>query len=105
VTDNHCTSSGLILGDAAMNKNHAVAVLFLLAFFSARLSSQSISIPLRLADNGGHFDTLRFGQDPVATYCVDPAFGEEEIPPPPPTGYFDVRWVESREGSLCFGQG
>ncbi|HLF15358.1 MAG TPA: T9SS type A sorting domain-containing protein [Bacteroidota bacterium] len=88
-----------------MRKIHAVAVLLLLGLASSHLSSQTFTIPIRVADNGGHSDTLWFGQDSGASYCMDPALGESELPPKPPSGYFDVRWVESRQGSICLGLG
>ena len=48
-------------------------------------------------------DTL--GYDSAATYCTDPLLGETELPPKPPLGVFDTRFVDSRDGASCLGQG
>ncbi len=59
-------------------------------------------------------DTVFIGRDPRATYCIDPytfyyrtvAFQEYELPPPPPTGVFDMRSRQFRSGSGgCTGGG
>jgi hypothetical protein len=45
-------------------------------------------------------DTLHFGIAPGATDGIDAAFGEEELPPRPPAGAFDVRWeIAGTQGS------
>jgi photosystem II stability/assembly factor-like uncharacterized protein len=47
---------------------------------------------LVLRDNGGEVDTLEYGIGAGATDGIDELFGEQELPPPPPIGAFDVRW-------------
>ncbi len=56
---------------------------------------------LRFSDNGETcVDTVWFGFDATATYGLDTALCEIELPPPPPTGVCDVRFVNKpgREG-------
>ncbi len=65
---------------------------------------------LAIRDNGAGRDTLWFGQDAAGTYGLDNALCEIELPPPPPAGVFDARWVNipGREGldtPAGFGQG
>ncbi len=61
-------------------------------------------------DNGTGADTLWFGQDATGTYGLDNPLCEIELPPAPPAGVFDARWVNipGREGLDTpggFGQG
>ncbi len=57
-------------------------------------------LKLTLRDNGGYAGTLEYGTSEGATDGIDPQFGEEELPPPPPTGVFDVRWqIAGTQGS------
>jgi hypothetical protein len=51
-------------------------------------------------DNGAGRDTLWFGHDPAATYGLNTSLCEIELPPLPPGGVFDARWVNitGREG-------
>jgi hypothetical protein len=65
---------------------------------------------LRVADTGAGKDTLWFGFDSTATYGIDPTLCETELPPIPPAGVFDARFVNipGREGwepPLGLGQG
>lgn len=48
---------------------------------------------------------LFYGIDPSATDGLDPALGEAELPPPPPTGVFDGRFVGTDIGIPQLGQG
>ena len=65
-----------------------------LDFKHDRMSPGSFSLlaKLSLRDNGGVRDSLDYGTGPGATDGIDAQFGEEELPPLPPTGVFDVRW-------------
>jgi hypothetical protein len=64
-----------------------------------------ISVPLIISDSE-ETDSLFFGVHPEATFCTDTALGEYPLPPVPPTGVFDVRFVNPRgENNLCFDQG
>ncbi len=48
---------------------------------------------IRIADNGNTIDSLKFGMAPAATNGLDTCLGEVAVPPPPPTGVFDCRFV------------
>lgn len=52
------------------------------------------SLKLTLSDNGGVSDTVRFGELYGATSGLDVSLGEFELPPVPPTGAFDIRWLD-----------
>jgi hypothetical protein len=65
---------------------------------------------LTVADMQTGPDTLWFGFDSTATYGLDPQLCEFEVPPIPPTGVFDVRFVniaghEGQDPPLGLGQG
>jgi len=44
-------------------------------------------------DNGAGRDTVWFGYDETGTYGLNTPLCEIELPPAPPSGVFDVRWV------------
>lgn len=48
---------------------------------------------------------LRFGLDTAATDGIDPQFGEEELPPVPPVGVLDARFVGDDISLPQLGQG
>jgi hypothetical protein len=48
---------------------------------------------IEFRDNGTCVDTLWFGCDPSATYGLNTALCEIELPPVPPSGVCDVRWA------------
>lgn len=91
--------------------------LFLaLALPGIAVSQTQFRIPLFIRDNTPKLDTLWFGVHPQASYCIDNTttlkFGdcdsirEAELPPAPPTGVFDVRFIDSRSGAgACLGVG
>jgi hypothetical protein len=45
--------------------------------------------------NGPQHGTDTMGHATGATDCIDASFGESELPPPPPSGVFDTRFVEA----------
>ncbi len=47
---------------------------------AAGAQSVHLKVPLTLVDGGLHSSTIYFGVDPSATYCIDPALGEFELP-------------------------
>lgn len=68
------------------------------------------AVPITASDAGAGVGTDTFGVHINATYCIDGALGaggfnEEELPPKPPTGVFDLRFTEHRVGSSCKGVG
>jgi large repetitive protein len=50
---------------------------------------QSVITP---RENGNNFQSLIFGQSPLATDGIDLALGESSLPPVPPSGVFDSRF-------------
>lgn len=63
-------------------------------------------VPLTMSDTTNRFTTERFGVHPQATYCIDASLGEMEVPPPPPAGAFEMRFIDVREApGACMGQG
>lgn len=57
----------------------------------------SFAVPVVMKNNGtgtdAAQDTVWIGLHPAATYGIDAALGEEEQPPAPPSGVFDLRSV------------
>ncbi len=66
--------------------------LFLLLLLTMPLTAQVVKIPLFI-DDANTFDTLYFGADPTATDGIDVSFGETNLPPFPPAGVFEARWL------------
>ena len=58
-----------------------------------------------VSTDAGGAEALTFGLDPDATDGIDSQFGEAELPPPPPAGVFDARWVDDGIEPSSFGQG
>lgn len=72
-------------------------LVFALAIFIAYSVEAQVtgSVKLTIMDSGGVSDTLRFGEIHGASSGLDVNLGEFELPPVPPAGAFDVRWVVS----------
>ncbi|MCX8057323.1 MAG: choice-of-anchor J domain-containing protein [Ignavibacteria bacterium] len=62
-----------------------------------------VDLPMVISDNQNS-RLLRFGLDPAATDGIDTQFGEEELPPVPPAGVLDARFIGDDIG-LNLGQG
>ena len=77
------------------------AILFLLIFSSVMYGQNIVPITVTQVANTA---TDTFGVCNEATYCTDAALGESELPPKPPTGVFDIRFVDHRDPT-CLGQG
>ena len=73
--------------------------------------AQIYQFPLTISDDKGGHTTITFGIGVNYTECIDPDTSvyhpaEVELPPPPPSGVFDARFVDSRAGAgACLGQG
>jgi|GEM_PF-1621582 len=74
------------------------------ALGGAAFAQVDSDISLIVSDNGTGSDTLRWGVNTTATNGKDASLGEEEQPPAPPEGVFDIRWVNIGS-SNNFGQG
>jgi hypothetical protein len=68
-------------------------------------SAASVSQALTINDNGGMSKILTFGLDPAATNGIDTALGEAQLPPMPPAGVFDARFVGDDIPGIALGQG
>ena len=82
-------------------------LLFLLALTlsAAPALAQAVSLPLTISDGADGSRTLHFGVDPAATDGIDPALGEAELPPFPPTGAFEARFVDEDISTSGLGNG
>ncbi len=73
--------------------------ILLLLFVSAGMLNifaqgiAEVSIPFQVYDNAGGEKVLYFGLDPTATDTIDFHLGESNLPPVPPAGAFDARWI------------
>jgi hypothetical protein len=92
-----------------MNASLLPPALLFLALLTAglapRASAQAVDLPLVVTDGADGARTLRFGLDPTATDGIDPALGESELPPFPPTGVFEARFVGTDIGVPELGLG
>lgn len=88
-----------------MNRKFGIIITMLVTLGSSVFAQTAmVNLPLIVGDNHGRLDTLMFGLDPAATDTIDPALGELRIPPLPPTGVFDARFVGDDIG-ISIGQG
>ncbi len=60
---------------------------------SAQCTQATARAWVAVGDAGAGRDTLWFGQDANGTYGLNTPLCEIELPPAPPTGVFDARWV------------
>ena len=73
-------------------------VIFAAVFVSFALTSYAqqvaqVSIKFEVYDDAGGYKDLYFGLDQTATDGIDFQLGESDLPPYPPTGAFDARWL------------
>lgn len=71
--------------------NRLTFILFFL--FSMLTYAQEVKIPLVVSDDNGATKTLYFGLDPKATAGLDNYLDEHILPPLPPLGDFDARFI------------
>lgn len=89
----------------------AIVLLSLVIFVSAHAQvisdNVSFKVPLTISNAGNaNVKVIHFGGHRNATYCIDADLGESELPPVPPSGVFDVRFVDTRSGAArCMGEG
>jgi len=83
---------------------HLTTILGLILLCAISVNAQSWNIvPITVAQ--GTFTALdTFGVALTGTYCNDPALGETGLPPNPPAGVFDARFVDHRDPA-CLDQG
>lgn len=92
-----------------------IALCLFLTFLQSGISYGQCVPPAKramliVADAGSGRDTLFFGHHPAATHGRDTSFCEHELPPPPPSGIFDLRFTnppgyEGLQPPTGFGQG
>lgn len=70
---------------------------------SASYTLPLVDLPMVVSDDENS-RLMRFGLDPLATDSIDAQFGEEELPPVPPAGVLDGRFIGDDIG-LNLGQG
>ncbi len=63
------------------------------SFTTASAGLYAYNIPITVTDSAGGSKILNFGLAPTATDGIDTALGETPLPPLPPTGAFDVRFL------------
>ncbi len=68
---------------------------------------RSFTISLEIKNRFGEAPSkpLLFGVHSDATYCRDIGLGEHELPPPPPDGVLEIRFIDVHNMSDCMGLG
>ena len=77
-------------------KNLSCLVSTIVTIFVVNVQGQQeaqISIPFEVYDDAGGQKTLHFGLDPTASDSIDFLLGESDLPPFPPIGAFEARWL------------
>jgi len=85
-------------------------VIFFIILFTglvneALAQNPALSIRLNVADNAGGAQNLFFGLDKNATNGLDTGLGENELPPFPPSGVFEARFIGNDIGMPVLGLG
>ncbi len=82
-------------------------IILLIVGLVSILFSQTpkVNIPLTIVDNAGGSKELWFGLDATATSDIDADLGETELPPFPPTGVFEARFIGSDISDVELGEG
>jgi len=85
----------------------AIFLIILFAGLVTEALSQNpaLNIRLNVADNAGGAQDLFFGLDKNATNGLDAGLGENELPPFPPTGVFEARFIGSDINMPALGLG
>lgn len=78
-----------------MKKNYlqAFLIVFVFAFNTFAQQKPAVCDSLLVEDLVGASKMLKFGLDPTASDTIDIAFGESDLPPFPPAGGFDARFL------------
>lgn len=83
-------------------------VLFVTTFLTNIANAQKLPAredSITVTDNAGGKKILKFGLDPLATDGIDTTFGESELPPFPPSGVFEARFIGDDISLPQLGQG
>ncbi len=84
-------------------KNLTLGMIVIL--MSLLAAASEIDNILLIKDHSGASQILHFGLDPAATDTLDAGLGEKELPPFPPGGVFEARFVGDDIGLPQLGQG
>ncbi|KAA3616357.1 MAG: T9SS C-terminal target domain-containing protein [Calditrichaeota bacterium] len=79
-------------------------LIFVLAM-ALNAQTPPIEMTLTVKDSQGGSQELVFGLKPEATSNLDAHLGEAELPPYPPAGIFDARFIGSELAGIELGQG
>ena len=72
-----------------------VSLVLILASSITHAQVPNVEYSVTVSDGAGGTQELKFGLDPAATDTIDTPLGEAELPPPPPIGVFDARFIGS----------
>ncbi|MFQ5627460.1 MAG: FlgD immunoglobulin-like domain containing protein [bacterium] len=87
-------------------KQFYIACLILISGSTIALAqTPAVDIPLKISDGSGGVQVLYFGIDPSATDGIDVSLGESALPPFPPTGVFEARFIGDDIAVPGLGQG
>jgi hypothetical protein len=85
-------------------KKLLLSMLLLAAMSYANAQTPAKDVPITVSDGAGGTAELRFGLAPTATDGIDMSLGESELPPVPPSGVFDARFIGT-DINVPLGQG
>lgn len=88
-----------------MQKCLTLTLALLLTSSFAPAQTPAVDIPLTISDGAGGMQALRLGLDPTATNGIDAHLGEFELPPFPPSGVFEARFIGDDINIPELGQG
>ncbi|MCA9732912.1 MAG: T9SS type A sorting domain-containing protein [Deferribacteres bacterium] len=82
-----------------------ITLLFAFSPFLLLAQGATVALSLHVSDDMGSSQALQFGVQNAATNQLDPGLGEDELPPFPPAGVFEARFVSENISSADLGQG
>ncbi len=88
-----------------MKRFFCMATLFASFLLQCKAQTAAIELGLTVSNSQGKSRQIVFGLDPAATANIDTALGENELPPLPPQGIFDARFISSELPQVDLGQG
>lgn len=86
-------------------KSWMLVLCFVLGTIMLGARQPDIELRLEVMDDADGYKVLYFGVDSMATDTLDSILGEVELPPFPPTGAFEARFIGDDIGLPTLGQG